>query len=110
MYLRIMIRLIAIFGALALVGCEIQPDKKVGYGKTLEPHLNTNCVESVFNDFKTKSSYLLSIQLIESGNNVSSYDLTIDGQEKTESHTTFTRSSFKLAKDFLAQLQKQCSR
>tara|TARA_R110000744_G_scaffold107022_1_gene203463 strand:+ start:164 stop:481 length:318 start_codon:yes stop_codon:yes gene_type:complete len=104
-----MIRLVAIFSAFAFVGCEIQPDKKVGYGKTLKSHLDTSCVESVFNDFKTKSSYLLSLQLIESNSKVSSYDLTIDGQKTSENHTTFTRSSFKLAKEFFVQLQKQCS-
>ncbi len=93
----------------ALVGCEVKSDKIVGYGMSLDEPLNAKCFTSVFEDIKKKSDYEIDVKVLESDGKVSSYDLTIDGQRHTDDHGIFTRSSFKLAKEFLTVVKEKCT-
>ena len=101
--------LFVVFSLFLMAGCEVNSIKKVGYGKTLDTEVNAACFNKRLGNFQNSTDYSLSVRTEIQGSSVLSYDLTIDGQGTAESHGQFTRNSFQLSKDFLAQLIEQCS-
>jgi len=92
-----------------IAGCEVSAIKKVGYSKVLETEINKTCFSNVVKDFQSKYAYKFSVETETQENAVLSYDLILDGQKTSESYGQFTRNSFQLSKDFLAQVTDKCA-
>jgi len=101
--------LISILLCSLLAACGFQSIKLVGYGKKLDVPVYEACFFDKFEEYRSLTSYLLSVEVEKAEGQIAYYELTIDGANTEDPDEVFTPKSFKESKKFLENLVNECS-